>query len=95
MSSNVPLSRSLIHITEVHVLLISLVLKSVDEIGISSAQSGRSQHLVFLLILALQVKSEVNDSGGHTSITSEVNTPCDMVPWRIPVEEYLRAYMYD
>jgi hypothetical protein len=83
----------LINISEVHVLLICLILESVDQVRISSTKSRLSQELILLGVLALEIEPEVDDSGDHAGVAGEVDTPGNVVPRGISVKEYLRAWV--
>jgi hypothetical protein len=83
--------RYLINISEVHVLLICLILESVDQVRISSTESRLSQEPILLGVLALEIEPEVDDSGDHAGVAGEVDTPGNVVPRGISVKEYLRA----
>lgn len=62
-----------------------------NEGWICGTETRLRQQLILLGVLALEMEAEVDNSGNHTGIARQVNTPGDVVPRCICVKEYLRA----
>lgn len=85
-------TRHLVNISEVQILLISLILESVNQVRIRGSQICSRDQLILALVLALQVEAEENDGHGHAGVAGEVDTPGNVVAGCVPVEEDLWAW---
>lgn len=85
-------TRCSINVAEVQIFPVCLVFKGMDQVWISRGEPGLGQNLVLFSILAFQMEAKVYNRGNHTSVACQVNTPCNMVSWSIPVKENLRTW---
>lgn len=86
------MSLPLVHISEVGILLVREVLKSMHKRLIMRFPHTLCSQTISLLVLSHQIPAEqyyVNDEEG---VASQVRGKCNEVPWGVPGEKDLRPW---